>query len=139
MPTVQTPGDGSLLKVTISASPTAIAKQTKFGPVKRKRASIDFTGLADVVETFVAGGIKRSDEVAFTGWYDATDATHAYLETSYAGGLTEVWTILFANAHATTIVFSGFLTELEIGEVNIDGLVPIAGSIRPTTAFTVTP
>lgn len=134
-----TPGDGCVLKVTISASPTAIAKNTKFGPVKMKRAEIDFTGLSDSFEAFIVGTIKRSDPIAFSGWWDASDATHAYLLTSYNGGLTEAWTALYADTGAATIAWSGFLTELEIGEANIDGLVPISGVIRATTIFTVTP
>lgn len=135
---VQTPGSGSLLKVSISASFTQIAKQTKFGTFDRKRAAIEFTGLADTVETFVAG-IKRTGEIGFEGYWDADDVSQAYLETSYAGALTEAWKATYANAGACDITWSGFLTALTIGETAVDGLVMISGSIRPTTAITVTP
>ncbi len=134
-----TPGDGSLFKVTISASPTTIAKITKFGPISQKRNEIDFTGLADTFEAMVAATIKRSEPVAFEGWWDADDSTHAYLQTSIAGALTEAWSIVYANTGACALSFSGFLLTLVYGEANIDGLVPISGTIRPTTVFTVTP
>ena len=134
-----TPGQGSVLRVTISAVVTTIAQQTTFAPLTRKRAPIDFTALTDTQEQMLASTLKRGDEVAFTGWWDPANTTHAYLETSYAGGLTEVWTILYADAGAATISFSGFLTELTYGDVNIEGLVEISGKIKMTTLITLTP
>lgn len=136
-----TPGDGSLLKVSISASFTTIAKQIKFGPVNQKRGKIEYTGLADTAEVFVAATIKRFDEIAFSGYWDPADTSHAYLQTSMSGGLTEAWKITYADTGACDITFSGFLTSLEYGEVTIDGLVPVSGSIQITagSGFTVTP
>jgi hypothetical protein len=133
-----TPGSGSLLKVTITATPTTIAQQSKFGAITKKRARIDVTGLADTLEV-LKPGIKRFDAVAFEGWYDPADTTHQYLQTSYAGALTEAWTIVEADAGAANITFSGWLEQLAYGEQAVDGYVTISGLIVLTTDITVTP
>jgi hypothetical protein len=104
----------------------------------RKRNRIEVTGLADTLEV-LKPGIKRFDGIAFEGWWDPANATHAYLLTSYAGALTEVWQALSADAGSATIDFSGWLEQLSIGEFVVDGYVTISGLIVPTTDFTITP
>src|SRR5690242_11904655 len=100
-----TPGSGSLLKVTISASLTTIVQQAKYGPFTKKRARVDVTGLSDTLEV-LKPGIKRFDGVAFEGWYDPADTTHQYLLTSYGSGSVEVWQAVEADAGAATLGFS---------------------------------
>lgn len=134
-----TPGSGSTLKVTIVATPTTVAQLKAFGPVTRTRAVLDFSALSDTMEQSLPSVLKRGDVVAFSGFMDASNATHAYLETSYAGGLTEAWQIDYADAGTARITFSGFLTELSYGAAEIDGLVMIEGKIKMTTIITLTP
>lgn len=133
-----TPGSGALLKVSISASFTAVAQQSKFGPITKKRARIDVTGLADVLEV-LKPGIKRFDGIAFEGWYDPADTSHQYLQTSYSGSLTESWKIVEVDAGAAEITFSGWLEQLAYGEHAVDGYVTVSGIIVLTTDITVTP
>jgi len=134
-----TPGQGSTLKVTISASPTTIVQITEIGAVTRKRTVIDFSSLSDTQEQPIASTLKRGDEVSVKGWLDCTATTHAYLETSYAGALTEAWLITYADSNAATLGFSGFLSELSYGPASIEGLVEINCKIKMTTLVTVTP
>lgn len=134
-----TPGSGSTLKVTITGTPTVVAQLKAFGHVTRTRAVLDFSALSDTMEQSLPSVLKRGDVVAISGFLDASNATHAYLETSYVGGLTEVWLITFADTNACTIGFSGFLTELTYGAAEIDGLVSIEAKIKMTTVITVTP
>lgn len=133
-----TPGNGSVLKVSISAVFTKIGQQFKFGGVKQTRPKIDFTPIDATVRTSIPG-LKDSDAIPFTAFMDAGDASQAYLQTSLAGGLTESWKITYADAGACDLTFSGYLTELEYGEATLDNLVPISGIIQATTAITVAP
>lgn len=133
-----TPGKGSLLKVSISASQTTIVQQVTFSGPRKTKAAIDTTDLSLSHKTFIAG-ICDSGEVSFSGLYDPAATTHIYLETSWTGGLVESWNIVLADAGAAVIAFSGFLTALEYGEANVDGVVPINGTIKITGAVTVTP
>lgn len=133
-----TPGNGSILKVTISATPTKIGQQFKFGGIKQTRPKIDFTPIDAAVRTSIPG-MKDSDAIPFSAFMDAGDASQAYLQTSIASGLTEAWTVSYADAGTCNITFSGYLTELEYGEATLDNLVPISGVIQATTAITVTP
>ena len=133
-----TPGNGSLLKVSISSSFTTIAQQASYGTMKRNRARIDVTGLGDTFEV-LKPGVKRGDAIAFSGWYDPADTTHQYLETSFNNGATESWKAVEADAGAAEVTFSGWLSSLEHGERNVDGYVQIRGEITLTTNITVTP
>ena len=133
-----TPGSGALLKVSISASMTAIAQQAKFGAITKKRARIDVTGLASALE-ILKPGIKRFDAVAFEAWYDPADTSHQYLQTSYAGALTEAWQIDEVDAGNAVITFSGWLEQLAYGEHVVDGYVTVSGLIVLTTDITVVP
>lgn len=133
-----TPGNGSLLKVTISSTPTTVGQQFRFTGPKQTRPKIDFTILSSSVRTYIAG-LKNSDEVEFEAYSDPSDASHAYLVTSYGSAVTEAWTVAYADAGTATLTFSGFLTSLEYGEVALDNLVVLRGTICLTTAVTVTP
>jgi hypothetical protein len=133
-----TPGRGSQLKVSISASQTAVAQQVTFSGPRKTKTAIDTTDLSLSHKTFLAG-ICDSGEVSFSGWYDPANATHQYLETSWTGGIMESWNIVLNDAGAAVIAFSGFLTALEYGEANVDGVVPINGTIKISGAVTVTP
>jgi hypothetical protein len=134
-----TPGSGSTLKVTISAALTAIAQLESFGPITRTRARIDVTGLADTFEV-IKGGIKRGEIVAFSAWLDPANATHAFMQTSYASTVNETWQVLSADTGAATIDFTGFLSKLEYwGEVNVDQYVKISGEITLTSDITIIP
>jgi len=133
-----TPGNGSLLKVSISASFTTFTQQSKFGALKRKRARIDVTGLGDTFEVLKAG-IKRADGMAFSGWYDPADTVHQYLETSMNNNVVESWKVVLADAGAAEMTFSGWLEDLTHGEIAVDGYMEISGIIVLTTNLTVTP
>lgn len=134
-----TPGSGSTIKVTITATPTTILQITSIGAVTRTRAMIDFSALNDTQEQMLASVLKRSDVLTVKGWLDCSTATHAYLETSYSAGTTEVWLITYADTNAATLGFSGFLTKLSYGPAEVDGGVAVEIDIKLTTIVTVTP
>jgi hypothetical protein len=133
-----TPGLGSLLKVSISASQTTVAQQVTFSGPRKTKAAIDTTDLSLSVKTFLPG-IPDSGEVSFSGWYDPANTVHQYLETSWTNGVTESWNIVLNDAGDAVIAFSGFLTALEYGEASVDSVIPINGTIKITGAVTVTP
>lgn len=134
-----TPGSGSTLKVTITATPTVILQLTSIGAVTRTRAIIDFSALNDTQEQTLPSVLKRGDVISVKGWLDCSTATHAYLETSYTAGTTEVWLITYADANAATAGFSGYLTKLSYGPAELDGGVAIEIDIKMTTVLTITP
>lgn len=132
-----TPGLGSLLKVSISTVFTTVARQVRHSGPGQTRADIDTTVLTDTTRQFIAG-IRNGGEVTMEGYMDYSDSTQVYLDTSFASGTIESWKRIMADSGAAEIAFSGYIKNLEYGSAEIDQLVPISITIKVTGAVTVT-
>lgn len=133
-----TPGNATLLKVSISASATTITQRTSVGIPSAERAAIETTDLDSTDATFIVG-IRRSRELTFEINYDPAETTHAYLWTSYQAGTKDAWTVVLADAGAGTFTFDGYLTAFAPSAAQVDGLVRFTGTVRITGAITLTP
>lgn len=133
-----TPGKGTVLQITITATPTTIAQGVSITPPQRSNPAIDTTILTDTARQSI-GSIVDNGEVSFTGNYDGAATTHQKLETDFAAGTIAAWTLILADAGACTMTFSGHITALNYGPANIDGLVTISITIKVTGALTITP
>lgn len=133
-----TPGLGSVLKVTITGTPTTVAQQVRHAGPRMIRAPIDKTVLTDTWRQFLAG-IKNGGQITMEGYMDASAASQVYLDTSFGLGTVETWSRTFADTGTAVVGFSGFITELEYGEAEIDQLVPIRITIQVSGTVTLTP
>ena len=130
------PAQGSLLKVSISSTLTAVSKRTKIKGPPRKRAKIETTDLDSVAETSIPG-IPRGEEVELELNLNPGDTGHAYLETSYEAGNIESWAYVLSQG--SSYAFSGYITSFELGEVTTDGLQKAMLKIQITGAVVLTP
>lgn len=133
-----TPGKGTVLQITITATPTTIAQGVSITPPQRSNPPIDTTILTDSARTFI-GSVIDNGEVSFSGNYDGSAVTHTKLETDFAAGTIAAWTLILADAAACTMTFSGIITSLSYGAATIDGLVTINITIKVTGSLTITP
>lgn len=132
------PGEGSTLKVTITATPTVIAQVTSLTPPGLKRPAVSKTDLSSTIQERRPGLLDVS-ELELTINYDPSAPTHAYLTTSILGGLTEAWLVTFADSGTATYGFSGFVTEFIPESLEVDGNATATVKIQPTTTITITP
>ena len=128
---------GTLLQVSISSTFTTVAQRIRIVPNERTRNEIETTDLDDDDATSVAG-IRRAGEVELEGYLDPEDATHAYLEASYASGAIEAWKHILANSAASEYAYSGWIMSFQLGEQAIDGTVRFTIKIKITGAVTHT-
>lgn len=136
----ETPANGSLLKVSISASFTTIANQVQFSGPAGKKAAIDKTHLASTSKGFLAG-IRDWGEVTVTGNLAHAEASQAYLLTSFKTepGPNESWKAVLADSGAAEVTFSGPIIGLEFGQAGIDGLIPFTATIKVDGDVSVAP
>lgn len=136
----ETPAQGSQLRVDITAVATAIANQVSFSGPEGTKAEIDLTNLVSSVATGTVG-IVRWNRIRLTGNLAHSEASQAYLISSFktAAPKLEAWSILYADAGAAVVAFSGYISELAFGEAAVDGLVTFSMTVSITGDITVTP
>lgn len=133
-----TPGNGSLVKVTITGTPTTIGQLVSFSGPNATAASIDTTGLATTAKTSIAGMPDWGD-FSFVANLDHSDTTHAKLITSFNAGTIDTWGLYYADTNAATVTFSGHITSLTFAEAAVDNIVRVNCTVKVTAAPTVTP
>ena len=133
-----TPGKGSLLQLSISASFTTVAQITKFTPPASEMGTVETTIITDAAKTFMAT-ILDSGEANFTIEWDPANATHAELWRIHQSGELASWKIIFNDAGACVATFSAILTKFPIDEVDVESVVQIPVTLRVSGTITITP
>ena len=126
---------GSMLSAAISGTQTTLTKRTKIKPHPRKRAKLETTDLDSADETSLPG-IRRGGELELECNWNPKDSTHDYLETSYQAGNIESW--VFTTSAGSTYAFSGWISELDLGEATTDGVLKGSIKIQVTGVTTLT-
>jgi hypothetical protein len=129
-------GKGTVIKVTISSTATAIPQATNITPPKNSRGEIDTTHLTSTWKSRLSS-IPDGEECDFTLEWDPSDTTHQYLWTSFGTGDDEDWTILMTDG--TTITFAGFIKSFPVDQIDIDKVFTIPVAIAINGAVTITP
>lgn len=132
-----TPGKGTDVKLTISATPTTVVQMVNVTSPQMENPEIDTTVLSDSWRTFIAS-IPDGGEVTLTMNYDASQATHAQLTTNFAAGTSGTWKITFTDPGAATIEFAGPITAFAWGEAAVDNLITASVTIKVTGSVTIT-
>lgn len=125
---------GTLLK----QNGTTVAQRVSIKPNAHTRAKLETTDLDSTWETSIAG-IPRGGEIEFEGNYDAGQATHAALWTSFGNGAVDTWTITATDTGAAVFSVSGWITSLQVSEAKTDGIQKFTCKIQTTGAVTLTP
>ena len=133
-----TPGKGSLLKVSISAAYTTIAQQVTFTGPSGSAAQIDTTTLSDTIGK-KAVGIPKWGEARVTVNWDPADSTHQYLHTAFTSGSLESIKIVYADPGVADDVFSAYVAGIEEGQAGQDDLIQKTFVFAITGSSTITP
>lgn len=132
------PGKGTVLKLTITATPTDIAQVVGITPPQMTVGTSETTHLGSSWREYIST-LPDGGEVSLTIEYDSAAATHAALWTAFTGGAAEAWSVVFNDTGDTAIAFSGILTGFAWDEVTVDNVVTASLTIQITGAVTVTP
>lgn len=133
-----TPGKGTRLKLSIASVFTDVAQCVGITPPSMTMGSTETTHLLSSWREYMAN-IPDGGEVAVSIEYDPSGATHQQLFTSFTTGITEAWKVVFADAGNAEVSFSGFITNFEWDETQVDGVVTASITIKITGAVSITP
>jgi predicted secreted protein len=131
---------GTKLSYTPAAggSKTAIGKLTSIGEINQTADEIDITTL-DSTGAYreYLQGFKDAGTLDVTGLYAPGDASQQAFNTLYQSGETVKWEIAFHDG--STLTFDGFVSGVNYGPIEVDGVPGFGGTIRltgPVTAGT---
>lgn len=109
------PGEGTILKVTISAALTAIVQVTNIGGPTFGVASVETTALDSTAHTFRPSKLVDGGEVSLDIEYDPNNATHQKFTSLLAAPAVVACELIFNDGLTTPakIAFNAFLTGFE--------------------------
>jgi hypothetical protein len=131
---------GMTLSVTISSVVTAIPGVEGIPTVSPgQKTQIDTTPISATASTSVVG-LPSPGTMNFTLMYDPDDTTHQYLLASFnsAGNAAEVWTITCTNVGDSTLVFSGYISQMDFNFAK-NAVASCNVSVALSTGITLTP
>jgi len=129
---------GYLGKVTIGV--TTIATMNRWNLPGRRNEILESSAFTDAFKTFVYG-ITEGGQAEFSGFFDDTDATGQALITAAYTGKTSLTNLRFYYGDGDTEFFhltpeaSLLVENLEIGEADLSGLVPIKFTLKISNGY----
>ena len=117
---------------TLKWNAVAVAELTKIKGLKIKSDTIDTTTFdsPDAFKTSVQG-MMEADDVGIEGFFSFGDTTgQLAMLTDMQSRTSRQIIITFPAVTGTTWTFNGYIADLEIGNVNADGLIPFTSAIK---------
>ena len=110
---------------------TTIGKLTSIGEISQTADEIDITTL-DSTGAYreYLQGFKDAGTLDVTGLYAPGDASQQAFNTLYQSGETVGWEIEFPDK--STLTFDGFVSGVNYGPIEVDGVPGFGGTIRLT-------
>lgn len=120
--------DGQTAEVTIG-------KLTSIGQISQTADEIDITTL-DSTGAYreYLQGFKDAGTLEVTGLYAPGDTSQQSFNTLYQNGKTVEWKITFPDS--STLTFNGFVSGVNYGPIEVDGVPGFGGTIRLTGPVT---
>lgn len=121
-----------------TSTAVTIGKLTSIGEINQTADEIDITTL-DSTGAYreYLQGFKDAGTLDVTGLYAPGDASQQSFNTLYQSGEIVTWTIKFTDN--STLSFEGFVSGVNYGPIEVDGVPGFGGTIRltgPVTAGT---
>lgn len=132
-----TPGKGTTLKITISATPTLIGQIQSITPFNASSEPIETTDLDQSWKTYI-GSIKDGGSLTFVLNWDADASVHGTLWSKYTGQAVETFLVTFTNTGASTAGFDGVITGFQVGSAAVNNIVTATLTVKISGAVTVT-
>lgn len=124
-------GKGTILKVSISSTLTAIPNITRISGIQMKTQGIDVTALSD---SFIQmkPAIPDLGNFTFSGNFDPANTVHQYLATSIrtASQTDESWEHTYPNSGPNKNTFTGPLLDFSVGDVDKNGVYPFSAAVH---------
>lgn len=87
---------------------------------------------ADGFEEFLPG-MHTAGDVSIEGFFDYADTTgQQAMITDHNAGTSRTAIITFPTATGTTWTFTGYITNIKVGDAGLDGAIPFSATIKPT-------
>ncbi len=131
------PGQGTILKATISNNATAIFQLVEIDGPTAEIGSKEVTNLGDVVKKYRAQ-LPDAGEITGTCQYDPANATHAALTTMINTWplAAVVWNVVWPTTNSSNAAFSAFLTKFSPKGMNEDDNLEADISLKLTGLIT---
>lgn len=117
---------------------TTIGKLTSIGEINQTADEVDITTLESTgAYREYLQGYKDAGTLDVSGLYAPGDSSQQAFNTLYLSGETVEWTITFPDK--STLTFEGFVSGVNYGPIEVDGVPGFGGTIRltgPVTAST---
>jgi len=130
--------DGTVFARDNADSPltyTAIAQIKTIGAVGQSRGLIDVTNLASAAREYKKA-IKDGSEIELIMQYDPDNAGHAALRTDNDAETSRTYRVTFTDSPAQTVTFSALVTKWEVNEIEIDSVLMLSVTLKPTGDLT---
>jgi predicted secreted protein len=119
---------------TFSWNGKTVAGLTAINGIELTMDTVDVTThqSSNSYKEYIAGLIDAG-EVGIEGLFDATDTDgQQAMMTDFNGRTSRAAIITFPASTGTTWSFTGFITNIKIGDAPIDGAIPFSATIKPT-------
>jgi len=114
---------------------TAIAQVQQIGSVGQSRGLIDTTNLSSSAREYKKA-IKDGSEIELKIQYDPDDTGHAALKTDNNAETSNQYRVTFTDSPAQTVTFAGLVTNWEVNQIEIDQVLMLDVTIKPTGDLT---
>lgn len=110
----------------------AVSALTKIGEFSVTREAIDGQ-THDSPDGYdeIFAGLAKTGELSFEGFHDPADAGQNAMEADMDAGTMKSLSIITPNA-LTISAASGLITKHSVGPLDMNGLIPFSGSIKPS-------
>lgn len=128
------PGEGTVLKVTISSTLTAIVQVTNISGPTFGVASVETTALDSTAHTFRPSKLVDGGEVSLDIEYDPNNSTHQAFTALLAAPAIVACELIFNDTLTThsKIAFNAFLTGFEPGGMTVEENLTAAVTLKVT-------
>lgn len=124
-------GDGASPEVF-----TSVAQLQTIGSAGSERGLIDVTNLSSTAREYKKA-IKDGLELQCVAQWDPDNATHVLIkDTDVDAELARNWRLTFTDSPATTATFAALVTRAVISGLEIDGVMMLEFTLKPTGDFT---
>lgn len=128
-------GKGTVLQVLINSTYTPIAQMVEFSAPSLTNPEVDVTVLTDNWRQFLPT-IPDGGSIDVSGIFDHTAQTHSRMFTSLSTGTMDTYKIV-ASTTTNTMAFTGLFTALQVGPYVVDDVSRFSGTIKVSSAVTI--
>ncbi|MEZ5945217.1 MAG: phage tail tube protein [Planctomycetaceae bacterium] len=129
-------GEGTILKVDVSATLTAVAQVISIDGPDSSVPEVETTHLGSSAKAYRPGEIPEAGSLDFSIYFDPSDTGHQELQTLAKTPSTVSWQVTFSDG--STLDWEGFLTSFSLSGMEDESNLTADCSVRITGQITFT-